>query len=100
MQNTEIRFTSSEDYTLAYIDYVDLKKNKDSYEGPTIPMTLLMSGDGSYQTPFLVNSQDPLVKSVNYFCEDVKVKIKYLNVLDLGHVHSKPKQHATAYSVA
>ena len=55
MQNTEIRFTSSEDYTLAYIDYVDLKKNKDSYEGPTIPMTLLMSGDGSYQTPFLVN---------------------------------------------
>ena len=30
----EMRFTASDDCTLAYIDFLDIKKNKESYEGP------------------------------------------------------------------
>lgn len=30
----EVRFSASDDCTLSYIDYLDTKKSKESYEGP------------------------------------------------------------------
>ena len=65
----ELRFTSTEDYTLACLDFLDIKKIKDSYEGPALPVTLLCSGDSLFSTPFCLNLQDPLVKSVSYHCD-------------------------------
>lgn len=94
----ELRFTSTEDYTLAYLDFVDIKKTKDQYEGPTLPMTLLISGTGSFSKPFVLNQQDPLVKSISYFFSDIRVSSSLLinNFLDVGHVHCKLKQQATS----
>lgn len=40
--NIELRFTSSDEYTLAYVDFIDVKKTKDAYEGPSIPMTFIL----------------------------------------------------------
>lgn len=54
--NIELRFTSSEDYTLGYMDFLDTRITKDAYEGPNIPMTLLVSGNGSFNTPFVINA--------------------------------------------
>jgi hypothetical protein len=31
---TELRFTASDDYTLGFVDFIDIKRNKESYEGP------------------------------------------------------------------
>lgn len=39
--NIELRFTSSDDYSIGYIDFLDIKKTKDSYEGPNIPITFI-----------------------------------------------------------
>lgn len=50
--NIELRFTSSDDYTIAYVDFIDIKKTKETYEGPTIPLTFILSGDGSFSSPF------------------------------------------------
>lgn len=46
--NIEIRFTSTEDYTTAYLDFIDIRITKDTYEGPNIPITLLIAGNGSF----------------------------------------------------
>lgn len=40
----ELRFTSSEDFTLGYLDFIDVKKTKDTYDGPHIPMTIIIGG--------------------------------------------------------
>jgi hypothetical protein len=51
----ELRFTSTEDYTIGYIDFLDTKKTKDTYEGPSLPVTLLIGGTGTFSKPFVLN---------------------------------------------
>jgi len=71
--NIELRFTSSDDYSIAYVDFIDIKKTKDSYEGPNLPMTFILQGDGSFSYPYQLNPHEPLLKSISYFWENVKV---------------------------
>eukprot|EP00347_Sterkiella_histriomuscorum_P013330 403365131 len=80
--NIELRFTSSDDYTMAYIDFIDVKKSKEQYEGPLIPMTYLLSGEGSFSSPFMIHAQDPLVKSVSYFTNDPKIWEMFISNLN------------------
>lgn len=48
LMNIELRFTSSDDKTLAYVDFLDTKKTRDMFDKPTLPMTILISGTGSF----------------------------------------------------
>lgn len=77
----EVRFTSTPDYTLAYIDFLDNKRLKESYEGPTLPLTLILSGQGSFSSPFFLNTNDPLVKAVSYFGDTARVSLAPYNLL-------------------
>lgn len=70
----QFRFTVGEDYALAYLDFLDLNKEKDSYAGPDLPLTLLFSGSGTFSNPYYLNINDPLVKSVSYFVSDLRVR--------------------------
>jgi hypothetical protein len=48
----ELRFTSNEDYTLAFVDFLDTRLTKDAFDRTTLPLTLLIGGDGSFSKPF------------------------------------------------
>jgi hypothetical protein len=50
--NIELRFTSSEDYSLAYLDFLDVKRTKDTFDKTPLPMTIVLSGNGSFNKPF------------------------------------------------
>ena len=71
--NIELRFTSSDDYTLAYVDFLDIKRTRDMFDKPPLPMTILISGTGSFSKPYQIKRDDPLVRSINYYLEDTVV---------------------------
>jgi len=48
----EIRFTACKDYSLGYLDFIDTRLSKDSFEKVKIPLTILASGNGSFSQPF------------------------------------------------
>ena len=68
--NFEMRFTSSDDYTLGYLDFLDIKRNKDSFDKPPLPMTILVAGTGQFSKPFHINRHDPLIRSISIYLED------------------------------
>jgi len=78
--NIELRFTSSDDFTLGYVDFLDTKRTRDTYDKPPLPMTILVSGTGSFAKPFHINRHDPLIRSISYYCDDTKVIVLYLNI--------------------
>jgi hypothetical protein len=60
--------TSTTDNQLAYIDFLDFMKTKSDYIGPQIPLTLLLAGSGTFNSPYYLNFEDDaLAKSVVYF---------------------------------
>lgn len=65
-----MRFTASDDYTLGYIDFLDTKRTRDSFQKPPLPMTILVGGTGSFAKPFHITRHDPLIKAVNYCIDD------------------------------
>ena len=57
--------TSTTDYQLAYIDFLDFTRNNNEYSGPKLPLCLMIAGNGTYGTPYFCNYQeDPLAKSL------------------------------------
>jgi hypothetical protein len=60
----KIKFSYDRSNTLAYMDFLDLKKEKMDYSGPSFPLVIIISGEGSYTSPFYFNDHDPLVKSL------------------------------------
>jgi len=66
----DLKFTCDLDYSLGVIDFIDLKKEKGSFEGPPLPLTFVFAGAGTFANPYYLNLMDPLVKSVNYFIGD------------------------------
>lgn len=71
--NIELRFTASDDYTLGYVDFLDLRRTKDVFDKTPLPLTVMVAGDGSFSKPFQINRQDPLVRSMNQYCDDIVV---------------------------
>lgn len=59
-----IKLSYSPDYTLAYVDFLDLSRSRDDYIGPELPLTFMWSGSGTYMYPYTINIGDPLLKSV------------------------------------
>jgi len=74
----EFRFTTVDDYALAYIDVIDRRKEKSNYEGPNLPLTFFFSGDGDYNTPWQLNKNDPLVKSISYLFQQSTIWDKFV----------------------
>jgi len=59
---------SNDDYKLAFIDFLDYTKVRSNFIGPSLPITLLLSGSGSLGCPYRVNFEDDaLAKSIVYF---------------------------------
>jgi hypothetical protein len=53
------------DYQLAYIDFLDFSKTQQNYKGFKLPITLLFSGNGTFNNPWIIDyEQDPLAKSL------------------------------------
>jgi hypothetical protein len=59
-----IKISASIDYTMAYMDFLDLEKDMEQYNGPVLPLTFHLSGDGYFNSPFSLNRRDCLVKSL------------------------------------
>lgn len=64
-----IRLSSSTtDHQLAYIDFINYDNRKSDYIGPQLPITLLLAGNGHYNSPYYLNFEDDaLAKSIVYF---------------------------------
>jgi hypothetical protein len=78
-----IKIGCSSDYSFAYLDYFDLKKQKTKYNGPTLPITFYCSGNGRFNGIYKLNLEDPLLRSL-YLCEIdqqalVKASIENMN---------------------
>ena len=57
---------------LAYIDFIDYQKKKKDYTGPTLPMTLMLAGNGTLSTPYQANFLDDcLAKSLVYLNKEL-----------------------------
>jgi hypothetical protein len=68
---------SADDCHLAYIDFLDKSKSKLDYLGPKLPIALMLSGSGTFNSPYCLNFEtDPYAKSLVYFNqEQLKVKL-------------------------
>jgi hypothetical protein len=66
MTSKTIKISASRDYTMAYMDFLDLEKDRELYNGPVLPLTFHLSGDGFFNSPFNLNRKDCLVKSLLY----------------------------------
>jgi|LauGreDrversion4_2_1035121.scaffolds.fasta_scaffold30028_2 hypothetical protein len=73
----ELRFTGSKDYTLGYLDFLDTKRQKESFERPPLPMTIMVGGTGHFSKPFNINRHDPLIRSVSIYLEDAVVSLSF-----------------------
>ena len=60
--------TSTTDNQLAFVDFMDYEKSKKDYIGPQLPLTLMLAGSGTFNSPYYVNFEDDaLAKSIVYF---------------------------------
>lgn len=60
--------SSTADNQLAYIDFMDYEQRKKDYIGPQLPLTLMLSGSGTFNSPYFCNFEDDaLAKSIVYF---------------------------------
>jgi hypothetical protein len=56
---------SSEDYNLAYIDFLDFSKNRENWLGVKLPMNILLAGAGTFNHPYKINyEEDSYAKSI------------------------------------
>lgn len=62
-----LRISADEGSRLGYVDFLDYRRNKSNFQGPQLPMTLLLSGNGTMGTPYQLDFlNDPLAKSLVY----------------------------------
>jgi hypothetical protein len=88
--NIELRFTASDDCSLGYLDFLDTKRSKETFDRPPIPMTILVAGTGHFSKPFQINRHDPLIRSISIYVEDAVVSFfESSQFLALGHVFSE-----------
>lgn len=67
-----LRISADEGSRLAYVDFLDYRRNKSNYQGPQLPITLLLAGNGTISTPYKLNFlDDPLAKSLVYLNKGV-----------------------------
>ena len=60
-----LRFSCSDDCTLAYIDIISCTKKIEQWEErPVLPLSLLAQGDGSFYHPFKIDPNDLLLQLV------------------------------------
>ena len=60
--------SSTSDHQLAFVDFLDYEKSKKDYIGPQLPITLLLAGSGTFNSPYYCNfEEDALAKSIVYF---------------------------------
>jgi hypothetical protein len=61
----------SDDCHLAYIDFLDKTKSKIDFNGNKLPVTLMLSGCGSFNSPYSLEFEnDPYAKALVYLNEE------------------------------
>lgn len=76
---------SKADFRLAYIDFIDFSKSKETYQGVQVPMAILIGGSGTYNTPYELDfMNDVLLKSLaliklDYFKEKLPYFLENFN---------------------
>jgi len=64
--NKTMRLGCSADHQLAFIDFIDFSKTKETWVGVKLPMQLLLSGSGTFNHPYRLDFEtDSLIKSVS-----------------------------------
>jgi hypothetical protein len=64
---------SPDDYSLAYIDFVDFSKNKENWLGVKLPMNILLAGSGTFNHPYKLRYED------DAYCKSlVLIKFEYM----------------------
>jgi len=65
------------------IDILDTRKQALSFEGPDVPLTLILSGEGKYHNPFYLEiDKDPLVKAIGMRLGSLKIWQKFVQNLN------------------
>lgn len=65
--NILFKFTYSSDFSLAYLDIVDYHKEQKDYDftsNTRFPLTLMLSGQGTFIHPFKLEIYDSLFQSL------------------------------------
>jgi len=65
--------------TTGYLDFFDFAKSLDSstYKGPKLPAVFMVSGLGSYESPFTIHYEtDPYLKSLIFIDEKSKQTLR------------------------
>jgi len=76
---------SKDDYQLAYIDFIDFSKTKETWPGVKLPMSILCSGSGTFSHPYKVDFiEDTYAKSIalinlDYFREKLPPFLENFN---------------------
>ena len=47
------------------MDFLDLERDREYYNGPVLPLTFHLSGDGYFNSPFNLSYKDCLVRSLS-----------------------------------
>jgi len=82
--------TAVADAHLAYIDFLDKSKSKNEYLSPKLPMTLLLTGGGTFNSPYQLDFEgDPYAKSLVCFNRDQLKKTLPLFFENLNTLLSK-----------
>mmetsp|Transcript_6952 Transcript_6952/g.6475 ORF Transcript_6952/g.6475 Transcript_6952/m.6475 type:complete len:590 (+) Transcript_6952:2890-4659(+) len=79
-----IKISASPDYTMACIDFLDIERDREYYNGPTLPLTFHLSGDGFFNSPFNLSYKDCLVRSLSLLDRTenfIEIYIENLNSL-------------------
>ncbi len=65
---------SKNDYTVCNIDFLDYYQSFEAYHGPKTPLTVLLTGLGTFNNPYFLNyKEDPYAKQIVMFnkkCKD------------------------------
>jgi hypothetical protein len=77
----KVQFSKSLD--LAHLDFIDSRKTALAYEGPKLPLTIIMGGQGNFSHPFILDyDSDPIVRSICMKIRDDKVWKKFTQNLN------------------
>ena len=77
------KFSFSSKMQIGYIDLLDTRLTSDSFEGPKFPLTLVLSGAGKYNNPYMLDfMNDPIIKSVALKLQNQKLWKKFVKNLN------------------
>ena len=79
----QMKFSFSSQIQLGYIDFLDSRLTYESFEGPKLPQTIFLVGEGSYHNPYQLDyDHDPIIKSIGLKLQNQKLWKKFARNLN------------------